>query len=305
MDKVLLSTTSGWISARKIHSHLDAGCILDQKVKENGRSVFKRFLKSDKEIKNELISELSYKSNSVIIRFGTTLDISCRKPIVYNNSQAIYLASCKMKAREYLRNNKIPVPTPIPNGNPKNIYPIIARKEFHERGEELYVCTSRDMYELALEAGYTFFSEIYPRTQEFRVHCAHGKILLIHEKPMPKDPLDIKECIKVFNNEDWECLYWRDFKYEICRVALDATRILGLDFAGVDVMAAPKQSNLPPAVVCEVNTAPATPYQYTQKKYAMYFNWLLKSSTKREHFNYTKIKIPSQFAWRNDELLNG
>jgi len=300
---VILSTTSGWKSSRRIFENINTKrAILDQRVVIGGKSIIKRFNDTDFTKFQELDS-FSYDKNIILIRYGTTASVKCSKNIltVYNTAKAIELASSKKLARVTLENAGIAVPKIITEGNPDNVYPLIARNDFHERGEDLYVCRDVDAYQLAIKAGFTYISELYPRTREFRVHCAHGKILMIHEKPMPTDVSDIRKCVDGFNNEDWEYVYWRDYDAEICKIALDATKALGLDFAGVDVMAFPSQDGYPRQVVCEVNTAP-TLYKYGSEKYAEYFDWLFRSEKPRDHFDYTTIKKADKFAWRSEEF---
>ena len=302
MNKVILSCTSGWESSRRIYTRLTTeDAILDQKVSENGEPVYKRFsnLSVDSFSKRDVFH---YNRNKTIaIRWGTTISVANDGELMaYNKAENIALASDKPLARKMLQKKGIAVPEIIENNNINNIYPLIARKNFHERGKDLHVISNRESYDLAVEAGYTFFSKLYPRTREFRVHCAHGKVLMVNEKPMPENPLDIKACIEYFNNEEWsDAEYWSHYDPEICKIALDAVVALGLDFGGVDVMAFPADDSFPRQVVCEVNTAP-TLYGYGASRYAKYFDMLFNNQERVKHKDYSEFRNGIDFSWKNN-----
>jgi len=55
--------------------------------------------------------------------------------------------------------------------------------------------------------------------------------------------------------------------------------------------------------VLEVNTSPTlASSDYSMQRYAMYFDWLMRSDTRREHWNTDEFKKAKSFAWKNFQL---
>jgi hypothetical protein len=80
------------------------------------------------------------------------------------------------------------------------------------------------------------------------------------------------------------------------RVAIQATEVLGLDYAGVDVMAGAE----PPAVICEVNCSP-TLEDYAAQQYAIYFDWLVGRGGQQEHFSMPQEGThPQSYIFRQE-----
>ncbi len=70
--------------------------------------------------------------------------------------------------------------------------------------------------------------------------------------------------------------------------------MLGLDFAGVDLML-DKDGK---AYLLEVNTAATlASSEYSMSRYAKYFDWLCKTNKRREHHEFKEFKKASNYAW--------
>lgn len=203
--------------------------------------------------------------------------------IQYNKPKAISAASNKLKARRTMAENSVPIPKTWGYDElPK--FPCVGRPLRHFGGRKFFYCENEYDLKHAKRNGAEYFSEYYPKTKEYRVHVASGKVLIMAEKITPE-----KVNNKPWNLnsrgvcEEFSTLRWGNYPKEICGIATEATKALGLDFGAVDIMADPLEEDLPPAVVLEVNTAPKLG-EYGQERYAEYFKWLFAHDEKVEPF---------------------
>jgi glutathione synthase/RimK-type ligase-like ATP-grasp enzyme len=229
-----------------------------------------------------------------LIRWGS-IARSGGSNTTYNRARGIRSASDKGGARLLLQENDIPVPRTVQrwadlSGLAELNYPVVVRPNRHNGGNQFFLCDN------AVEVGRAcakiglrlepYYSEFYPKQNEYRVHVVSGRVLIVNEK-VPRDGEEHRREEPIWNHSTnnfyFQVLRWRDWPIEVIKVAIAATKALGLDFAGVDVMAnAPDRE---PAVVCEVNTAPSVNEPYSSDKYAAYFKWLLQESREWEEIN--------------------
>jgi hypothetical protein len=107
----------------------------------------------------------------------------------------------------------------------------------------------------------------YPKTHEFRVHVAFGKVIdFVQKKKMGAEKRKAMGIDAV--NEDvrnhhrgWVFAHndlivsekeWR----QLANIAIEAANVLGLDYCGIDMLADHRNGVLLSAVICEVNSAP-------------------------------------------------
>lgn len=236
--------------------------------------------------------------NQKIIRYGNCILLNSKGCIYYNKSKAIALAASKGACRFYLQDKMIDVPTTWSFGQQME-YPVIARCEKHFGGKKFWICYNLDQVKRMRRKGASYFSAIYPKTKEYRVHCAHGKVICVQEKPAPANPKAIA-WNRNQTDEDFRILKWEEFDIDILTLALNATKALDLDFSAVDVLAYPEgDEDLPKAVICELNTGARLSGELMIEKYSKYFNWLAKTDEAREHFDYSQWKKPRSFSWKN------
>lgn len=125
-----------------------------------------------------------------------------------------------------------------------------------------------------------FYSRIFPKTHEFRVHVARGQAIDITQKKRSitagKEAdglLRTHERGWVFAHEDLIITDTKDID-DLKHLCTDAVEALGLDFGAVDVLAVfDKKSprRLSRAVICEVNTRPGLENTQTIEAYARAF----------------------------------
>ena len=246
-----------------------------------------------------------------LIRWGNTIKVEVDGGITYNKSSQVALGANKKKARILLQERGIDVPKTwstveeFLKDKTKHVkLGYIVRPSKHQQGKKLAFCKNEEEVEEAvIEFGQdSYISQFYPKTREFRVHVAHGKILIMHEKPAPADKTTVAWNRHV-NHDAFIVIKWGDYDPYIAKLAINTVKALELDNGAVDILAYPevKDIKLPKAVVCEVNTAP-TLRNYAQKKYASYFDWLLRSAKRREEWNSSEFKEGKSFAWKNSQL---
>lgn len=307
---VILVGTSGKPSIRALHPHFDNVTVIEKKESVKG-GLFrvhddpKNFTSFETfKIKGVKKYNLLIK-NSIVVRWGNHIPISLFNCVVYNKADAVAKASNKRMTREILSKKNISVPKLVtPLNFEEGDLPIIGRPSHHSKCKNLIKFTTKDAfvthYENNEHKGW-YYSKFINKQRELRIHCAHGKVLSISEKPMPKDQTPDNIIIGwgySVVEEEWRVLHWSEYRARWCKLALDAVAALGLDFGAVDIII---KDNI--IYVLEVNTAGAlSESPYLQKRYSMYFKWLFESSSRRDHWEYNKFENGKSFAWKNKQL---
>lgn len=233
--------------------------------------------------------------NNNIINWGNRIlrNSDCK----VNFPSAIENASDKRLSRILLQSAGVKVPTTVTWQNPEKLqpkFPLIIRPSHHHAGKKFYIAhTPREAANLVLrfpELADGYFSEIFPKTHEYRVHCAHGKILMISEKPLQEGEIRANHSVI---EESWRALRWSEYNEKICKESLKAVEVLGLDYGAVDIMYNSKDDSV---AVCEINTSPSVSTEYTSGKYAAYFDWLIRNNFP-EH-----LESENKFVFYNEIL---
>ena len=222
--------------------------------------------------------------------------------VTYNKGGAITLSSDKARARTVLMEAGIKVPETYILGkvlDNKN-YPLVARTRKHQAGQGFLVVNNDDELYDAIKAGFYYYSKLYNKEREFRVHVAHGKVLVYQEKtPVSESSRD--EVIWNHANGEFtfETVSWEDYDVLICKESVAAVKALGLDYGAVDIMTSSTEENS--VSITEVNTSPALS-DYSGERYKKYFKWLLRSDTTREWFDSSEFTKGRSFAFKNFQL---
>ena len=197
-----------------------------------------------------------------------------------NKPSGIRNASDKTRARNLLQKAGVAVPHTTFYGEQIPQYPFIARPTNHHGGKGFYVIRNKtDAATLWKEFGEEmqdwYFSEVFDKTHEFRVHVASGKSLIVHTKPAPEDKTELR-WNHIVNHDAWRALRWserEDIQTVINQESIKACEVLGLDYAAVDIMWNDEKGV---GAICEVNTSPSINTEYSSGKYAAYFDWLIR-----------------------------
>lgn len=250
-------------------------------------------------------NELSLAGKKVI-RWGNRIEAPTSKnTIVYNKSEAIANGSNKKLAREIFAREKVRCPRLLDDTLAEStfvdsIFPIIARPSTHAKGKNFVTLNSYNdfitHYRKYAPKGW-YYSEFINKEREFRVHCAHGKVLSVMEKTRGTDSIAWNRAV---TGEPFTKVLQANYHFSVCFQALKAVQKLGLDFAGVDVLLFKDK-----AYVLEVNTSPTlNSSEVVSAQYAKYFDWLNRCDKRREHWDFTKFKNASSFAWKQFQLTD-
>lgn len=261
---------------------------------------------SDMTKKNTIYNPKYNAKNTILVRWGNFIPvITDKKTITYNLASILNKISDKGKTRLLLSEKGVATPKTQLQDILDNCvlnFPIIARPSHHQQGKNLWVCHNIDDINNSITLGATYFSELYPKTEEYRVHCGSGKVLGCLRKPTPDDKNIVAwnrhqnhQSFKIIKQDDWE-----DF---IIRLALLTLDNLNLCFGSVDIMVQRTLENLPKAVVCEVNTAATlVSSPFICDRWTKYFNWLGNSNQRRDNWDYTKFKKTKSLSWKLNQL---
>lgn len=205
-----------------------------------------------------------------IVRWGSRKTFNGRQ---LNTSEAIGKASDKQLSRTLLREAGLPVPL-----DTENKFPLVGRPAKHSAGSGFFYCRTPRGLRRAKRKGAVYFSQYYPKQNEYRVHVGSGRVLFMSIKEGDKTR-------KIWNAHKNEFTFrhmhrseWLENEHllNIARVAKKAIKVLGLNYGAVDILAdADKVGNYPPFVICEVNSAPALS-DLALNHYATYFKKKLK-----------------------------
>jgi hypothetical protein len=298
----ILVGKDGRPSMKKVYAQMKSGGqLLVKRAPKAGSSYIRSYGNGNIEkFKKLSLNELTLEDRKVI-RWGNRIEAPTSKAtIVYNKAESIANATDKKLSRELFIKGKVRTPKLVTPTNVNNEdFPIIARPSRHAKGKNFLVF--RALQEFVEhwntnEANGWYYSAFIDKEREFRVHCAHGKVLAIMEKARGGDKIAWNRAV---TGEPFTKIQQKDFIYSVCFQALKAIKTLGLDFGGVDVLLLGKE-----AFVLEVNTSPTlNSSDWVSEQYAKYFDWLNRSDKRRDHWDFTRFENPLSFAWKQFQLL--
>lgn len=258
------------------------------------RQWFRKYINANVDVLTKIKIEAVDFTDKIIIRWGNRIEADLNNSIVYNKAEAIAKGSDKKLTRQIFVEKGISTPRAV---NPQSLdinYPVIARPRTHAKGRNFITLNNLQDFQRHYNNnnGNWYYSEFVDKVKEYRVHCAHGRILNYLEKPNPGDGQIAWN--RAINGEAFTNVNWDSYDSKIALECLKAVEALGLDFGGVDVIV---NANGTPYIL-EVNTSPTlNSSEYSMTRYAKYFDWLAKSPTRREHFELKEFKKPSNYAW--------
>jgi len=236
-------------------------------------------------------------NDAIVIRWGTRIQIPERDTIVYNTNKGINNSSNKYNARKMLQAAGVRIPKLVSPGEFRvEDLPIIARPFQHKQGKNFIVIKDFGSFDVHYRknSGSWYYSAYVDKDAEYRVHCAHGRILSIMKKPKPADP-NILAWNHAVVEDPFDALEWSKWDLEMGKQALRACKALELDFCALDVIVKDGVS-----YVLEANTCPSlVTSPYNTAKYAKYFDWLLRKEEKREHWEFEEKEKAASLAWKD------
>lgn len=292
MNYILISWYYGHPSIQRVISLMENDCGILAK-KEDGWYLMKNKRNQVWKKIHSIYSYIGDEDNN-IINWGNYIFAEDRY-FKINKPSAIRFCSNKALSRKILQDNHIAVPKTWYTLQEAQI-PFIARPEFHHKGKQFYIVDT-EIKKKYFDYKYgMYYSAIFPKTHEYRIHCAHGKVLLINEKPLIKGDIRANQAI---TREAWKYIKWSEYNSDICRESLKACKVLSLDCGAVDIM---YNANNNTCAICEINTAPTLcDSEYNSKRHAMYFDWLINNNFP-EHYDFMKWKNNISFSFKNNQL---
>lgn len=315
-QKLILNGRDGRPSTKLAYSTMESDSLLVHRRQYNGRTKYRFFKDRDVlahkiEAGSKYLSEYRQTSitleDSVVIRWGTREVLPTNKhTIVYNTAKGLANATNKKLSRELFIEKGVNCPVLVtPDNFQEDYLPVIGRPFTHSKGRNFQILRTKDEFVSHYNANHTgwYYSNFIDKDSEFRIHCAHGKVLAVMEKPRP-----LTENIawnRAQNDTDpftyvaWNEADERGLKPVLVE-ALKATDAVGLDFGGVDVMLKDGV-----AYILEVNTAPTlNSSPYVAKRWGMYFDWLFRENTRRPHWDSAILnkKYAKSLIWKNGQL---
>lgn len=253
---------------------------------------------------NDLLS-----GKNIVIRWGNRSKIPPTN-IVYNVGTSIHNASDKKLARTIMEDNDIQTieTLRIREDLPIMHYPVIIRPLHHERGNNFHVAKNeseaRSIISSVFKNNYNNFyvSSFFPRTNEYRVYCAHNRVLYIQEKVGVGQINILKDNIKNVNKVPWTTIPWGRISsqlnfLDIAVECIKTTNLFKLDFSAIDVLYDSKSQQFR---ICEVNTMPEL-LSYGFERFSMYFDMLIKYSTKNgDRLKRKECKSENEILWKNE-----
>lgn len=178
-------------------------------------------------------------------------------PLLFNHWEAVQVAANKLKTFDLLATDtNIPIPVYTTDRNTALQWvnegiPTLGRTTLNgHSGQGIVVATN----EAELPVNCPLFVQYIKKKHEYRIHIAFGKVIDVQHKRKCREYNGVVDYVVRNHHTGW--VYCRDGLVRSDRaeqVAMDAVRLLGLDFGAVDII---YNQHYDAYYVLEVNTAP-------------------------------------------------
>jgi glutathione synthase/RimK-type ligase-like ATP-grasp enzyme len=225
--------------------------------------------------------------HDLVIRWGTTSNLPYKAKVL-NEAAAIHWVADKSTSRKIMADAGLSPKTwlDVRDCIHEEVgigwADLIVRKRNHSQGRDLYHCTDPQQVIDACEKlgeGNYYISEYVAKVAEYRVLVGSGRVVWVAKKT-PADPDAV--AWNVAQGGRFDNVRWGEWPLEAIRVAIEAWKLSGLDFGGVDVMVDADGR----AYVLEINSAPSQTSPYRQECMAKYFDYIVENNA--DHFNVVR-----------------
>ncbi len=206
----------------------------------------------------------------LVFRWGCTSDVPSNK--VVNTSEAIHRVNDKTAFRLVLDQDELcPKTWRVTDADVTNHLPVIIRPHVHAQGRKLYLCKTVDEFiDARLKVGPAgYASAVIDKVAEYRVFVVSGRAVCVASKT-PANPQAI--AWNAAQGGKFENVKWDAWPLKAVRVAIEAFKLSGLDFGGVDVMVDREGE----VYVLEINSAPSLTSPYRQQCFAKAFDYIVR-----------------------------
>lgn len=208
-----------------------------------------------------------FKLSTRIINWGNSnLNVSSQRIKVYNNPEAVAIASNKLKCFQTLSRYNVPVvewttsKTTAEEWVDENTAVYARQKLSASSADGLVVVQYGDRMPNA-----PLYTKGFNRSHEYRVHIVNGKVI-DYTKKKKRDGTESNSLIKNLDNGWVFCRENVTLPPLVAAASLAAVRCIGLDFGAVDILYREREQQ---ARVLEINTAPGlegtTLIKYTEE----------------------------------------
>lgn len=191
---------------------------------------------------------------------------------IINSRQAVLLLADKPRFRKLLEPSKVRIPHTLYNLiDACNFFQdthstLIGRPRYHFAAKNFWVCTSLEHIAESQRAGCVYWQELLPKSREFRIFVAFGRVWaflekLVEDKNQPAWNHSRGAQFVILPRSQWLS--------KACWYALEAQRLSGIDLAAFDLILSDGKLYL-----LEGNTAPAITGEYKQKLLQKIFTWI-------------------------------
>ena len=231
---------------------------------------------------------------SVVFRWGCTssYDFPCFESKTVNTAESIHWCADKKQGRLDMQAAGVPVPKTYASydswaeADYVEGMTFVARPSTHSQGRHLLHTDSVVELSAFEDAhGDIYISEFIDKEHEYRVFVCQNRAVWVAKKT-PGNPEDV--AWNVAAGGRFDNVRWGEWPMQVVRAALQAAKVSGTDFCGVDVMV--DYDGNP--YVLEVNSAPSQTSPYRQQCVAKAFDYIVLNG--KEHFddpeNYSSWK---------------
>lgn len=218
-----------------------------------------------------------------LFRWGTTSNVPHHLTVV-NDAKAIHWVADKATSRKIMADAGLSPKTWLSwedyidewevewDRTTELDVPVIIRPAVHAQGRNVFHCSTigelKDAWDVVGQSGY--ISEFIDKVAEYRVFVVSGRVACVARKT----PADEKAIAwNVAQGGRFDNVRWGDWPIDAIRVAIEAFKLSGLDFGGVDVMVDARGQ----AYVLEINSAPSLTSPYRQECMAKCFDYIVEN----------------------------
>jgi len=221
-------------------------------------------------------NDLGIPDADIYIRWGCTSTVPHtpgRK--IWNQKSAIHIVGNKAGFRAILNEHAL---CPSTWFDWKDVlpqeFPVVVRPQVHAQGKQVYFCEGPVQMFTAVDKcgpGY-YISQFINKVKEYRVFVVQGRAVWVANK-VPGNPDDV--AWNVAQGGKFENVRWHEWPLKVVKVSIQAFKLSGLDFGGVDVMVDAHGN----CYVLEINSAPSQTSSYRQECTAKAFDYMIKNGT--------------------------
>jgi glutathione synthase/RimK-type ligase-like ATP-grasp enzyme len=203
----------------------------------------------------------------IVFRWGTTSNVRNAEKIV-NKPDAIHLGSAKAAFRAKLQAAELCPKTWFTREG--ITFPCIVRPAVHSQGRNLFVCRTENELISAINLCGTgwYATTLVDKSSEYRVYVAQGRVIGVGRK-RPANENSI--AWNMAQGGSCKNVRFDEWPLRVVKCGLEALKISGLDFAGVDVIVDREEK----AYVLEINSAP-TLANYRAQGFAKVFDYMVE-----------------------------